>query len=171
MSNMRLLREYTSPDVRLFNATDLFQEGFDLYKVEVTLESSTGSNAVEVQLINNMGEVVGENFYDFASFIHYSNTNSGESRVIDDDNWRSMIYESTGSFSATIYVFSPLRDDRYTMVMSQASGWYNAGGVEQATLDGVANVRVNAKATGLKFYGKSSGDITLKLRTYGIRRD
>ena len=60
MSNLRLVKEYTSPSVRLFTASDLFTEDYDTYLIQVTLESSTGSNAVEVQLVNNQGEVVGE---------------------------------------------------------------------------------------------------------------
>tara|TARA_B100001939_G_scaffold312785_1_gene296190 strand:- start:348 stop:863 length:516 start_codon:yes stop_codon:yes gene_type:complete len=171
MSNLRLVQEYTSPNVRLFNATDLFNEHFDTYLIQVTLESSTGSNAVEVQLVNNQGEVVGENNYDMGAHIHYSNTNTSESRVTDGDNWVNLTYESTGSFSTDIYVFNPYQDDRYTMVYSNNVGWYNAGGVELVNINAVHNARVNARATGLKFYGRASGNIDLKLRSYGIRRD
>ena len=171
MSNLRLVKEYTSPSVRLFTASDLFTEDYDTYLIQVTLESSTGSNAVEVQLVNNQGEVIGENHYDMAAHLHYSNANTGESRTTDGDNWSNVTYESTGSFSTDIYVFNPYQTDRYTMVMSNSVGWYNAGGVELTNINAVHNVRVNARATGLKFYGRASGDIDLKLRCYGIRRD
>jgi len=172
MSNLRLVKEYTSPSVRLFTASDLFTEDYDTYLIQVTLETAVaGSNAVDVQLVNNLGEVVGENHYDMAAHINYSNNATGESRVVDGDNWSNVTYQAQGSFSTDIYVFNPYQTDRYTMVMSNSVGWYDAGGVELVNLNAVHNARVNARATGLKFRGRAAGDIDLKLRCYGIRRD
>lgn len=171
MSNLRLVKEYTSPNVRQFNATDLFNEDYDVYQVEVFAKSVTGSHSIRVSMINNEGEMVGENHMDMATHIHYSNNNTGESKITAGDAWTTMLYESAEGFTSTMHFFTPYNDDKYTFAMANTSGWYNAGGVEQTNINMVGAVRTTGRCTGLKFEGNAADNIDLTLRCYGIRRD
>lgn len=172
MSNLRLVKEFKLESAtRIFIATELFSDEFDTYRIEINGKATSASNSILFTLVNDNGEQLGENLYDYAYQQNRSNQAVAENRLQNGDYWSVIMHQTAVWGGATFYLFNPATDGRYTYMVSDSSVFYNAASIRYLHNISVGNMKNTYNASGLKMYGNGGSMDNFTLRCYGIRRD
>jgi hypothetical protein len=176
MSALRLINETTVTNSSSVTITNMFNEDFDIYKVEVVgLHQNDGTqNACTMRLVNSSGSVVTASEYDKAQL----NIDAYASYYDDRSTNQDKLYRFLGnldnepsSASTTMYVFNPYSSSSYTFMLKQgASLW---GTADFSNFKAIAVLTQLSSITGINFFPDGTSGKTLSgvVRTYGLRVD
>ena len=169
MSNLRLLNETTiSSSISSITITDLFTDDFDIYKVIITAEAVSVTDA-NLRLVNSAGSIVTSSQHDSAILILRANSSFTELRTQNDSKFNRFggIYDPEGG-SFVYYIFNPTNSSSFTFLTAQgqATDGGNGRGFKQ-----IGVLTETTSITGLNFVFNDDNVDAGKIRTYGLRVD
>ena len=173
MSNLRLLNETTSSSVASLSITDIFSSDFDIYKITLSNFNADSSNPfLQFRFINSSGAIITSSNYDSGSLylrswntdIEYNNTNQNTMKNLALTN--SQTTADTGG--AVFYIFNPFSSSSYTFVIGQSQAQDTSG---TYSFKAIGSLTELSSCTGLNINFSSANNVSLDVKTYGLRVD
>lgn len=174
MSNLRLIKQSSlTTAVSSFNVTDVFNDDFDIYKVQINGVSTDGTTYgdTSLRLINSSGSLLSDSNYCYGyNFMAPNTSYTSEYSTSSTSFYRALAYftdQAPETQFATFYFYNPARSSCYTYIGGQSGAAY--GGIFRFNkYFGI--YKSNASATGIQISASqsiSSGDIKI----YGLGVD
>ena len=173
MSNQRLINHSIASSVASLSITDIFSSDFDIYKITLSNFNADSSNPfLQFRFINSSGSIITSSQYDSASlymrswnsFIEYNDTDQTTMKNLTLTN--SQTTADTGG--AVFYIFNPFSSSSYTFVIGQSEAQDTAG---TYSFKAIGSLTELSSCTGLNINFSSSNDVSLDVKTYGLRVD
>jgi hypothetical protein len=173
MSNQRLINHSIASSVASLSITDVFSSDFDIYKITFKNFNADSSNPfLQFRFINSSGSIITSSNYDSGSlymrswntYIQYNATNQTTMKNLALTDSTSTAH--TGG--AVFYIFNPFSSSSYTFVLGQNQANTSAGTYSFKALGSLTEL---SSCTGLNINFSSANDVSLDVKTYGLRVD
>lgn len=173
MSNLRLLNDTTASSVASLSITDIFSSDFDIYKITFSNFNADSSNPfLQFRFINQSNTIITNSQYNSASLylrswnsdIEYNEETQTTMKNLALTN--SQTTADTGG--AVFYIFNPFSVSSYTSLVGQSQAQDTSG---TYSFKAIGQLKELSSCTGLHINFSSTNDVSLNVKTYGLRVD
>jgi hypothetical protein len=173
MSNLRLLNDTTASSVASLSITDIFSSDFDIYKIKLSNFNADSSNPfLQFRFINSSGTIITSSQYNSASLY----LRSWNSDIEYNDELQTTMKNLTLANSQTtadtggavFYIFNPFSASSYTSVIGQSQAQETSG---TYSFKAIGQLKQLHSCTGLNINFSSANNVSLNVKTYGLRVD
>ena len=129
-TNLEFIKSASGTGVTFIDVTDLFSTDYDVYFWTVTKADVSGSDNMEINVLDSTNTVITDLEYDWAQLSMYANV-----AFVEQKNTNRPKVDTYGRYSATAskntgvsgYIFNPYNSSSYTFGTVQTSAWDDGG--------------------------------------------